>query len=126
MAVPWVSGIRLECPFSHVLDLQCAAGSGSAGELSLLAYAKVTPRQIPCRLERAIGESSGATGGSARAARYMDSCGVGRRGSGDQRFGAGTGEAISAASIGNFDDDGFGSEAGSSSFRRGECILLSA
>src|SRR5277367_4108948 len=118
--------MQVECPFLHVLDLQCAAGGGAAGEPTLLAIPRVAPREVPSWPKRAIGEDSAVADGSAGAACNLGSRGVSRRSSGGWRFSGGTQEAISATPNSDFDHHGYGPTTSAQSLWWGERLLLSA
>src|SRR5437867_8234965 len=92
---------QLECPFPHVLDLQCAAGSLAGGESSLLADPDDASRQISRGSGGAAGESAGTPGWIAAC--HLGACRVGGRGIGGQRVGGRVAAALPAASSGGFD-----------------------
>src|SRR5712692_3534213 len=119
----WVL-MRLECPFPHVLALQCAAGDRVAGQPSLLAAADAAPREIPFRAGRALGESGGAIARTASAANYLGSRRLGRRGACGQWADWGVGRAFPAVSDSCLDHNRYGPEAGEHTLWRGKRLLL--
>src|SRR2546428_12802428 len=118
--------MRLECPFPHVLALQCAAGDRTNGQSPLLAAADAGPWEVPGRVARAPGTGAGAIGGGTVPAINLGSRRLSRRGSGGQRAGRRAAAALPAASGGRLDHNEYGPEAGVHTLWRGKRILLSS
>src|SRR5215467_15470472 len=62
--VPYAVPMRLECPCSHVLAVQFAAGDRSIDRPPVLDFSNAAPRQVRCEATGAIGESAGQTAGT--------------------------------------------------------------
>ena len=117
--------MRLECPFPHVLALQCVAGGGLAGQLAVLDFRKAAPWQVPRRPGRAAGQGSAATANALHACN-LGARGLSRRGVGGQRVGTAVAPALPGISGGGLDHYRHRPEAGNKTFWRRQRLLLSA